>query len=214
MGITAILRAREESGFTLIEVVFISLLLAVVLIPIFNSLDFASTRAPQTVEYANAISDGTTGLQRMIQEIRQAYEIVNTNGDANTGFGSEIDFYAIINDQNLEIKYDCNQPYPTNTGNAFASTYHRCLRVAAAKGTALPAISTGTVVIDRVLNPNNVFPNNVFKFIGASGTPDPVNVTYVQAAVQVPARGPLTKGLAHPITLADGTAIPNLQNGT
>jgi prepilin-type N-terminal cleavage/methylation domain-containing protein len=208
MGIIGILRAREESGFTLIEVLFVSLLLAVVVIPIFNSLDFASTRAPQTVEYANAISDGTTGLQRMMQEIRQAYEIVNTNGDANTGVGSEIDFYATINDQNLEIEYDCNQPYPTNTGNPFASSYHRCLRVSAAKGTALPAISTGAVVIDRVLNPS------LFTFDGASGGPNPVNVTYVKAAVQVPARGPLTKGLAHSITLDDGTSIPNLQNGT
>jgi prepilin-type N-terminal cleavage/methylation domain-containing protein len=200
--------AREESGFTLIEVLVVSFLLAAILIPVMNSLDFAGKQAPVTVEYANAISDGTTGLQRMMTEIRQAYEIVGTNGGAGTGVGSSIDFFAVVGDHDLEIKYDCNQPYPSNTGNRFASSYHRCLRVSAAKGTTLPAISTGTVVIDRVLNPN------VFTFYGPSGSPDPENVTYVQADVQIPARGPLTYGLTHPIVLDNGTSIPNLQNGT
>jgi Tfp pilus assembly protein PilV len=207
-------RAREESGVTLIEVLVVSLLLAVVLVPIFNALDFAGNQAPTTIEFANAVSDATTGLQKMMTEIRQAYAINGTNGDAVTGQGSYIDFFAVVADQNLEIKYDCSQPYPATPSNPYANTYRRCLRVActtsaSATPCTLPSMSTGTLVIDRVLNSNG----NVFTFYDRTGAPNPLGVWSVRANVQVPARGPLNYGLTHSITLDNETSIPNLQNG-
>jgi prepilin-type N-terminal cleavage/methylation domain-containing protein len=201
-------RRAGESGFTLIEVLIVALLLAVVLIPVMGSLDFAQTQTPKVIEYSQAISNATTALQRMMQEIRQAYRINATDGDPSSGVGTWIEFNAVINDQDLEIKYECDVAYPTNTGNKYASQYHRCMRVSAPTGSGLPAISRGSVAVDRVLNPD------VFTFIGPSGTPNPVYPTYVMADVQVPSRGPLNLGLAHKITLDNATAIPNLENGT
>lgn len=199
--------AREslgaESGFTLIEVLVVCALFAVVLIAVMAPLDFVSTQTPKNVEYAHSVADGTTGLQRMLQEIRQAYRVNATNGDPVTGVGSMIDFSAVISGSDREIEYDCSP----STGSRYATTYHRCMRVSAATGSVLPAISSGAVVIDRVINAN------VFTFLGATGAPSAAYPTYVQANIGVPASGPLSSGLAHTITLNNGTAIPNLQNG-
>jgi prepilin-type N-terminal cleavage/methylation domain-containing protein len=211
--IAALRRAEGESGFTLVEVMVVSVLLAIVTIPIFNALDFSRQEVPKTVEYAHAIADATTGLQKMMQEIRQAYEINPTNADATTGAGSFIDFFAVLNDQDLEVRYDCSQPYPGNTG------YRRCMRVyctASATGVpcTMPAFTSpsAAVVIDRVQNTTG----NVFTFYDRTGepNPDPGDIVSVEAKVPVPALGPLNSGLTHSITLDNGTSIPNLQNGS
>jgi prepilin-type N-terminal cleavage/methylation domain-containing protein len=211
------LRARAEGGFTLVEVLVVSVLLAVVTIPIFNALDFSQQAVPKNVEYAHAIADATSGLQRMMQEIRQAYKISSTNGDATTGVGSYIDFFAVLNDQNNEVRYDCSQPYPSGTGNPNASSYRRCVRVSCPSsgvGVActLPSFSTGAVVIDRVLNTSGT----VFTFFDRNGAPNPEpgDIVSVTAKIPVTSRGPLNSGLNHPITLDNGTSIPNLQNGS
>lgn len=199
---------RDESGFTLVELLVAMTLLTIVFGSLLYPIEFAQTQTPKELEYAHSISTGVTGLQTMMREIRLAYRINGTNADPSSGVGSMIDFFATINGTDEEIEYDCSQPYPTGTGNTYASQYHRCRRVSAPTGSALPAISTGAVVIDRILN------TNVFTFTGAGGTPNPVYPNYVEATVQVPARGPLNSGLNHTITLDNGTSIPNLQDGT
>lgn len=205
---------RGQLGFTLIEVMVVAALLVVVVGPLMSALNFAGNEAPKSVDYANAISDATTGLQRMMTEIRQAYAINSTNGDASTGVGSSIDFFAVINDQNLEIKYDCSQPYPTSPPNQYANSYRRCLRVsctptALAVPCAMPSISGGSLMVDRVLTSGG----NVFTFRDKNGAPNPLDVWSVEANVQVPARGTLVYGLTHPISLNNETSIPNLQTG-
>lgn len=193
----------DESGYTLIEVLVACTLFAIVLSAVMAPLDFAGTQTPKNVEYAHAVATATSGLQRMIQEIRQAYRINATNGDPTSGVGSMIDFSAVINGTDEEIEYDCS----VSTGSQYTTTYHRCVRVSAPAGSALPAISTGAVVVDRLTSPN------VFTFLGPSGSPNSTYPTYVQANVGVPASGPLKSGLSHTITLDNGTSIPNLQNG-
>lgn len=199
-------RAREESGQTLIELLVGASLLAVVLIAALNSMDFAQTQMPKNVQYAQAISDATTGLQRMLQDIRQAYRINSTNGNPATGTGSWIDFNAFVGDRDLEIRYQCDQASRTRTGA------YSCWKVSAATGQTMPSItsSSATLVIDRVLTSNG----RVFRFLDSSGSANPAYPTYVEANVQVPASGSLKSGLSHTITLDDATSIPNLQNGS
>jgi prepilin-type N-terminal cleavage/methylation domain-containing protein len=204
-------RARDESGFTLVELLVAILLFGIVVTAALGSLNFAQSQAPKNIEYSHAISDATTGIQKMMREIRNAYKVA-TNGDPSTGVGSAIDFYAYLSiggtDQDWRIEYECDVPSPTN------ATYDACVRVAEPAGTALPSNNPCTpanqcsVVVDRVPKPGNLF-----TFLGANGAANSLYPTYVQAAIQVPAAGSYYHGLTHNITLNNGTALPNLQNG-
>jgi hypothetical protein len=81
------------------------------------------------------------------------------------------------------------------------ASYHRCVRVSVATGGTLPALSTGSVVVDRLLNGTTA--NPVFTITTA------LSPTYIEAQAQVPARGELNNGLAHAITLDGATNLPN-----
>lgn len=230
-------RARDESGFSLIEVLVVTLMLAVVLIPIGNVLVSEATQTPVETSYAQAIGDETASLQRMMQEIRQAYQIEYTNGDPNTGQGSSIDFLIMIYNSATqaedpwEVRYDCGQTSPTN------AAYHACVRFACkaaayGQGCTLPttfptgsASSSSGVVIDRVENATgNVF---TFRDRNSNYPANAQDIWTVEANVQVPSRGSSAHcshwgasgcstyyGLTHPITLDNQTNLPNLQNGT
>ena len=209
-------RARQEGGFSLVELLIVCALFAGVLGVVLSQLTFTQNQASKDISYAQAISDATTGLQTMMRELRNAYRINATNGGVN-GVGSMIDFYAYLNyngtDKDVELEYSCAQPSPTKTGD------YACERVWAPDGSSLPSFShcgTSTnsacnVVIDR-LDPTLTPNGNVFKFFGASGATDPVYPTYVQASVQVPRAGSVTNSFKHSISLNNGTALPNLQN--
>jgi prepilin-type N-terminal cleavage/methylation domain-containing protein len=220
-------RAREQSGFTLIEVLVVVVLLAAVLFPISNVLVSEGKQAPVDTGYAQAIGDETATLQRMMQEIRQAYAIQDTNGDPTTGQGSYIDFLIQIYntttraDDPWEVKYDCGQTSPTN------GAYHACVRFACkalayGQGCSLPSTfptssgsSSSGVVIDRVENTNG----QVFTFRDQNNNPatNAQDIWTVEANVQVPANGSLSSlsyALKHSMTLDNQTTIPNLENGS
>jgi prepilin-type N-terminal cleavage/methylation domain-containing protein len=194
-------RLAAEDGFTLIEVLMVAALLAVVVTATLTPFEFAQTQTPKDVEYAKAITDASTGLQRMMSDIRQAYRIEATTPNS-------IEFNAVENSSDLQLLYECDEPYPSATGNTHYKEYRRCLRVSAPTGTTLPSIATGSVVVDRLLNATSAAP--VFTFKDASGNADPTNPTYVEANVQLPARGALNSGLNHTIELHNGTILPNL----
>jgi prepilin-type N-terminal cleavage/methylation domain-containing protein len=194
-------RLAVEDGFTLIEVLIVAAILAAVLTALLTPFEFAQSQTPKEVEYAKSITDASTGLQQMMREIRQAYRVDSTTPNS-------IIFNAIINSSNLEILYECDLPYPETTGNTHWREYHRCRRVSATTGKALPAPTTGGVVIDRLLNGTSTAP--VFTFKDSSGNVNATNPTYVEAKILVPARGPLNSGLNHAIELKNGTEIPNL----
>lgn len=183
-------------------------MLTLVLVAVLNTFDFAESQAPKAIEYSHAVGDATSGLAQMARELRNAYRIGGTDGDASTGVGTTITFFANLKDVDTEVEYGCNYPSVSNPTN---TSYHSCRRVSVADGSSLPSLNpcgTGcAVVIDRVHSPN------VFTFIGSTGSPNPVYPTYVQENVSVPAAGPLTNSLTHWVNLSNGTAIPNLQGG-
>jgi prepilin-type N-terminal cleavage/methylation domain-containing protein len=198
----------DQRGLTLVELLVTIVLFAFVLTALLNTFDFAQSQAPKDIEYSHAIGDATAGLAQMTRELRDAYRIGDTDGNPSSGVGTEISFFAQLNDVDTEVEYGCDYPSLSNPTN---NNYHSCRRVSAPDGSALPSLNpcgTGcAVIIDRVHS------SNVFTFIGSTGTPNPVYPTYVQENVSVPAAGPLTNGLTHFIALSNGTAIPNLQDG-
>jgi type II secretory pathway pseudopilin PulG len=199
----------EERGYSLPELLVVCAMFALVLVAVLDVFGFAQAQAPKDIEYSHAITESTAGLARMTRELRDAYRINGTDGDAVTGVGTTVTFFAYLNvngtpDVDTEVEYSCDQPSLSNPTN---HSYYSCRRVSTPDGSALPSISTGAVIIDRVENPN------VFTFIGATGTPNPIYPSYVQENVLIPAAGPLTHSLAHTIKLNNGTALPNLQDG-
>jgi type II secretory pathway pseudopilin PulG len=187
-GVAARLR-ESESGFTIIELVLVAALLPLVLLAILAPLDKASSLTPQDVEYTKAAQDASVGLQSMFRQIRQAYNIVATTPNSIT-------FNVVLNGGDQQVMYGCDQTSRTN------SSYRSCLRVSVATGGSLPAISTGQLVVDRLLNGTSTDP--VFSY-----TPSAITPTYVEAQVKVPARGQLSNGLTHTITFDDGTLLRN-----
>jgi prepilin-type N-terminal cleavage/methylation domain-containing protein len=198
----------DEQGFTLVELLVAMVMFVFVLTALLNTFDFAQSQAPKDIAYSQAVGDATAGLAQMTRELRDAYRIGDTDGNPSSGVGTQVSFFANLNDVDTEVEYGCNYPSVSNPTN---SSYHSCRRVSAPDGSALPSLNpcgTGcAVIIDRVQSAN------VFTFIGATGTPNPVYPTYVQENVSVPAAGPLTRSLTHFIGLSNGTAIPNLQGG-
>jgi hypothetical protein len=170
-----------------------------VLFAVLGPLEVASSLAPRDVEYTHAATEASGGLQTMVRELRQAYNIVGTTPNSIT-------FNVVLNGNDLQVMYECDEPYPGN-GNPYASSYHRCLRVSVATGGTLPAIGTGQVIVDRLINGTSADP--VFTY-----TPGPITPTYVEAQVKVPARGELSKGLNHAITLDNGTLLRNEATGS
>jgi prepilin-type N-terminal cleavage/methylation domain-containing protein len=222
-------RAREQGGFTLIEVLVVVVLLGVVLIPIMNGLVFEGNQTPIDTAYARAIGAQTASLQRMMEEVRQAYAIVDTNGDPSSGVGSYIDFLVLIynagtgTDNSWEVKYDCSRASQTVTGQ-LACVRFACQASAYDKTCSLPTTypssasgSSSGVVIDNVLNTSG----NVFTFRDRNGNPatNAQDIWTVEANVQVPANGSAKFATRHPgpshaMTLDNQTDLPNLQNGT
>jgi prepilin-type N-terminal cleavage/methylation domain-containing protein len=222
-------RAREQAGFTLIEVLIVVVMLGVVMIPLMNGFVFEGNQAPIDTGYAKAIGAQTASLQRMVQEVRQAYAIESTNGDPSSGVGSYIDFLIMIysagtgTDNPWEVRYDCGKPSLT------VPTESACVRFACQASaydktcslpTSYPSSSSGSssgVVIDNVVNRGG----NVFTFRDRNGNPatNAQDIWTVEANVQVPANGSEKFALRHPgpkhvMTLDNQTNLPNLQNGT
>lgn len=178
----------------------VALLLPVVVLAMLSVLDTGASLTPSAVEYSHAVQEASVGLQRMTREVREAYNVLGTTPNS-------IDFQATINGVDEHIFYECDEPYPTTAANPYSGSYHRCLRVSAPTGSALPSIAGGAVIVDRLLNGTPTSP--VFSY-----TPDPISPTYVQAQIQVPARGALASGPSHAITLAAGTQLRNNSLGT
>jgi hypothetical protein len=203
----------------MIEVLVVTLLLAAVMVPILNALVFEGNQAPLATSYSQAIGDQTAGLQRMMQEVRQAYAIESTNGDPATGQGSYVDFLIQIynassgTDQPYEVRYDCGQLSPNNarTGPAYnACIRYACLATAYDTSCTLP--SSRNAVVDRIVP--HTAPVFTFRDKNGNSAANAQDIWTVEANVQVPARGSLSYGLAHPVTLDNQTNLPNLQNGT
>jgi type II secretory pathway pseudopilin PulG len=182
----------DESGFTLIEMMVVCVTLLVVVGATMAFLVAGTRVQNRDSEWAFAVQNGQTGLARMMREIRQATNV-------NAGDGSYIDFNVVENSQTLHVAYYCNVTQPNSPQG---TSYSECVRLQAALGAALPALSTGAPVIVRLKNPTTVFSYNVA-----------LDPSYVTATIQLPSTGNLTStqsaGVGHNIVLSSGAYLRN-----
>ena len=175
---------REESGWTLIEVLIVAVLLTIVLGGTLNLLDTTAKVAPAEQERAEAVREAQVGLARMTRELRQATKVLPL-APAPGATGSVVQVETPVKGVTQTVKYDCSQP-----SRSLPSTAKACVR------TQLGSTRV-EYTIDRVLN------TTVFTRTGNN---------YFAVRIEVPASGERKKGLRHRIVLDDGFYMRNITN--
>lgn len=174
---------RDERGFTLVEQLVVSGLLAIILAAILGLSEVATKLAPEDRERVHAVHDAQVALDRMTRELREAHDITIQPFKATAT--------VRVGANNVPIVYDC-----TATG---ANGLRKCTR----SYNGGPAV----VAIERVANADT---RHVFT---AQQRPDTSGVnwtTYVRALIEVPSRGERTTGPAARIVLDDGFYLRNV----
>jgi hypothetical protein len=178
--VPAIRIVHDQAGLLLIEEVVAIGLLAVVLSAVLLSLEVAGRTAPRDVERGHALHETQVGLDSMARELRQASAINATTPNL-------MDVNVTRDGQTVRVRYDCHSPH--------------CVREQLA---ADGSVSSERVLIEPLLNGTATDP--VFSFT----PPDTLPPSYVEARVEVPARGSGQDGYEHPIVLDDGFELRNV----
>jgi prepilin-type N-terminal cleavage/methylation domain-containing protein len=184
--------AGNEQGFSLIEVLVVCLLLSVVLGALMAPIMFTQNRQNQDANYAYAQQRARTGLESIVRQVQQASAILSTGPNS-------VDMNITLNGSALRVFYECDIPQS-------GTTYRECVRVWSPQGTALPSLSTGTAVVQNLLN--GTAANPVFSF-----APDPVAPYYMTATIEIPASGGANGGLNTSVRFDDGALMRNLNIG-
>lgn len=183
--------AYEQRGFSLVELITVSFLLIVVLSATLMVLERTTEIAPQDEERTQSIREVQVGLHRMVRELREAYAL----NPAAPPTSTQMDVLVpVAGGPDKRVVYNCAQPHPD-------PRYSRCLRYEGAADFTQP-LGAGHLAVDRVLNDVAVTP--VFKKVSSS---------YVEAKVEVPARGERDSGFQHKVVLEDGFFMRNCRAG-
>jgi prepilin-type N-terminal cleavage/methylation domain-containing protein len=178
----------SEAGFTLIEmlvgVLMLSILMGTLMMPMMTSERIEK----RDVNYAYAQQEARTGLDSMVSQIRQAYNILDTTANS-------IDFNIYLNSVAYRVYYECDVPQS-------GTSYRECVRLQVAAGSTLPPLTSGTVVIHNLTNGTTTDP--VFTF-----APDPAAPYYMTSTIKVPASDGVNGGLNHSIVFSDGALMRN-----
>ena len=184
---------RDEDGYSLIEVLVVTLLLALVVGTIMSPIVLSQTNQTRNANYSYAQEQARTGLDSMVSEIRQATAIL---GDGP----NYVDMNVNLRGTAYEVYYECDIPQPGSTA------YQECMRVQAVQGTTLPPLSSGSVVIRNLVNWTTNTP--VFTFY-----PSGIAPYYMTATIDAPASGGAARGLTNTIVFSDGALMRNLNVG-
>lgn len=185
---------RDESGFTLVEVLMVSAMLTVILGAIAGLATTAERMAPRDNEGAQHLVDAQTGLDRMVRELRAAYNVVSVSSDV-----IEADIVQRRTGVPARIRFDCRIAHPSG------GTLRRCVRQTVSGGTA----SGQEVLVDRVVNGAagvNVFTPRVRD----AADPADTRVHYVGVSVLVTADGGRKDGAKYRTMLEDGAYLRNV----
>ena len=194
---------RDDSGFTLIEVVIAMAIFAVLLGATLNFFASAEQTANKDTEMASAAAEARNGLNRLVRDLRQASAII-------TAAPNTLDVLLV---DGTEVRYTCDLPDPND------SRYRQCSRSAGAEG----ALGAGEVIVARLANGTTDRP--VFSYTippppevdpedEADDPADPAAVqqpNYVRATVAVPAAGERKAGgYRHEIVYDAGLYLRNI----
>jgi len=190
-------RLRDQRGYTLVELLVAMVLTAVVLGGIVTTVVLAARIQTRDSRYAYAQDDARTGLDRMVNEIRQAVTIIASGPNF-------VDMNVYLDSggqpQEYQVDYECDIPQP-------GTPYNECVRVQAAVGASLPSLSTGDPVIEDLQN--GTATNPVF-----SWGPSSIAPYYMTATIDVPASDggntTLGMGFTHTVAISDGALMRNL----
>ena len=179
-------RLGGEDGFTLVELLTAMAISLVVAAGALVLLEISAPQADRELQREVAISEGRSGVERMLREIRNA-DIVNATSptmiDVNT---------------------------PTASGSSASSTSatppSRPFSTASAcvtPGRSAAPSPTAQVVVERLINGTTSQP--VFTYV-----PDRIRPEVVRAQVVLPASGGPAPGYMHRIVLRDAAFLRNL----
>jgi prepilin-type N-terminal cleavage/methylation domain-containing protein len=182
---------RDQTGFSLIELLVAAAVLSVVLGAVLSVLEAAAKVAPKDEERAVAIGEARAGLFRMTRELRQGTP--PTGAPLPTSPSNSLD--VIVGGRRVRYACDLASSVPS---------LRRCVRYSSSD-LSVPPGGIGETVIDRVANGKNGDP--VF-FPQPGGT----TVNYFEAKLKVPARGELRpgQGYRYTILLDDGFELRNV----
>lgn len=148
---------RGEAGYTLIELLVAMSMFAIVLAAVMTLWDTASNAGYNEGERNSALAEQTTGLDRMVRDLRQAFQINGPKSPTTSSDWIDIVDRATVNgtaQQDYRIIYDCSKTDPSN------SALHACYRYQSAWTPGMtftpgqvPATGvTSTLVIPRLAN--------------------------------------------------------------
>ena len=173
----------DQAGLTLIEEIVAIALLTVVLGAIVLSLEVAGKTAPRDIERGHALHEAQVGLDSLERELRQASAI-------NATAPNLVDADITRGGETVRVRYDCHYP--------------RCVRQQLADD---GSVASEAVVVEPLLNGTTA--NPVFSYT----PPDTFPPSFVEARVEVPARGSAQDGYQHQIVLDDGFELRNVTLG-
>ena len=196
-------RLRQESGWSLIELLAAMSIFTFVLAGVLGLLDATAKQTPKDTERAHAINEAQVGLYRMVRELRQAHTVLSNGPQA-----VEVLVRAKQDDPAtpaVETYVDRHVQY--SCGNAQAPG--RCTRVEVAPGQLLSS-GTPRTVIARLVNTGTGLPVNrqVFDNTGNANTFAP---SYIRVHIEVPAAGERPNGYRYTVAFEDGFYARNVR---
>jgi prepilin-type N-terminal cleavage/methylation domain-containing protein len=201
---------REPAGFTLVEALIALSMFSVVMLALFAAADFTSKTASNESERNVAISEATTGVARMVADMRLAYKVNYPESPAKESSVMDLDV-RVPGGSAKRVFYDCAYKETTK--------YNECVRyesaVGGTAGTA-PAGVSPQPIIRRVLNETSVDKEEpVFqKLAVASDVSSGKQPTTGEIVVHVPGKGELsTSDYKHQLQINDAFYLPNLDFG-
>ncbi len=179
-------RLRCEDGFTLVELLAAMALSLVISAGALVLLDIAAPQSDRELQRQVAVSEGRSGLERMLREVRNA-DAVNATSP------SLIDVNTVTPAGPRRVVYQCSSAFQ-------AVVYRQCVRYS---GPVDGAVANGQVVVERLINGTTSQP--VFTYV-----PDRIRPRVVRVQVVLPASGGPAPGYMHRIVLRDAAFLRNL----
>jgi hypothetical protein len=176
---------RDESGYSLVEMIAVSLGMVVILMAILGLADVANKIAPTERERVHAMRDAEVGMKKMTRELRTAHDIDVSSWAVTASI--------LKSGSTIEVTYDCSDVEDglrtctrTQTGGSGAGT---------------------TTAVERLANASS---RPVFTATTRTDGTGPAWTPYVKVLLEVPARGERSVGAASRVVLEDGVYLRNV----